>query len=109
MTDFEVIDAIEKVRTKNNINWMNILRLAFKHAPSEARDIVKKIPLERLLIEPDAPYLSPDPYRGKRNEPAHVIHKANYLADMLNIPAKELYQKTTKNFFDLFTKAEPFL
>ena len=41
MTDFEIIDAIEKVRTKNNINWMNILRLAFKHAPSEARDIVK--------------------------------------------------------------------
>ena len=41
--DFEIIDAIEKVRTKNNINWMNILRLAFKHAPSKARDIVKKI------------------------------------------------------------------
>ena len=43
MTDFEIIDAIEKVRSKNNINWMNVLRLAFKHSPSEARDIVAKI------------------------------------------------------------------
>lgn len=43
MTDLEIIDAIEKVRSKNNINWMNILRLAFKHSPSEAREIVVKI------------------------------------------------------------------
>ena len=43
MTDFQIIDAIEKVRSKNNINWMNILRLAFKHSPSESREIVAKI------------------------------------------------------------------
>lgn len=43
MTDLEIIDAIEQVRSKNNINWMNILRLAFKHSPSEARQIVAKI------------------------------------------------------------------
>ena len=43
MTDFQIIDAIEKVRSKNNINWMNILRLAFRHSPSEAREIVAKI------------------------------------------------------------------
>jgi len=43
MTDLEIIDAIEQVRSKNNINWMNILRLAFKHSPSEARKIVAKI------------------------------------------------------------------
>ena len=43
MTDFEIIDEIEKVRSKNNINWMNILRLAFKHSPDEARMIVSKI------------------------------------------------------------------
>ena len=44
--------------------------------------------------------------RGKRNEPAHVIHTANYLADMLNINPKELYEATTNNFFNIFTKAE---
>ena len=44
--------------------------------------------------------------RGKRNEPAHVIHTANYLADMLNINHKELYEATTNNFFNIFTKAE---
>lgn len=43
MTDLEIIDEIEKVRSKNNINWMNILRLAFKHSPKEARNIVRKI------------------------------------------------------------------
>ncbi|MFL2597114.1 MAG: hypothetical protein ACJ0PR_00685 [Flavobacteriaceae bacterium] len=43
MTDIEIIDIIEKVRSKNNINWMNILRLAFKHSPSEAREIIAKI------------------------------------------------------------------
>jgi len=43
MTDLEIIDKIEKIRSKNNINWMNILRVAFKYAPEEARDIVGKI------------------------------------------------------------------
>tara|TARA_B100001057_G_C22833285_1_gene944266 strand:- start:2030 stop:2224 length:195 start_codon:yes stop_codon:yes gene_type:complete len=43
MTDLEIIDEIEKVRSKNNINWMNILRLAFKNSPEEARNIVRKI------------------------------------------------------------------
>lgn len=43
MTDLEIIDEIEKVRSKNNINWMNILRLAFKNSPEEARKIVRKI------------------------------------------------------------------
>lgn len=43
MTDFEIIDQIEKIRTKNNVNWMNLLRLAFKHSPNEARKIVLQI------------------------------------------------------------------
>jgi len=43
MTDQEIIDEIEKIRSKNNINWMNILRLAFKHSPKEARKIISKI------------------------------------------------------------------
>ena len=43
MTDLEIIDKIEKIRSKNNINWMNIMRLAFKYAPDQARSIVSKI------------------------------------------------------------------
>lgn len=43
MKDFEIIDEIEKVRSKNNINWMNILRLAFRHAPEDTREIISKI------------------------------------------------------------------
>ncbi len=43
MTDSEIIDQIEQIRSKNNINWMNILRVAFKYAPGEAREIVSKI------------------------------------------------------------------
>ena len=43
MTDFQIIDAIEKVRSKNNINWMDILRLAMKHAPSETKKILKNV------------------------------------------------------------------
>ena len=71
------------------------------------RNIVKNIiPLDRLLIETDAPYLSPVPMRGKRNEPAYVTHTANYLADLLNITDVELYEKTTHNFFNLFKKAK---
>ena len=50
MTDIEIIDKIEKIRAKNNINWMNILRLAFKYSPDEAREIVKKINLDDTEI-----------------------------------------------------------
>ena len=50
MTDIEIIDKIEKIRSKNNINWMNILRLAFKYSPDEAKEIVKKINLNDTEI-----------------------------------------------------------
>lgn len=50
MTDLEIIDEIEKVRSKNNINWMNILRLAFKYSPDEARSIISKINSDDKVI-----------------------------------------------------------
>ena len=72
----------------------------------ELRDIARNVPLDRLLVETDAPYLAPEPFRGKRNEPAHVVHTARRLAEVKGISAEELAAVTTANFFRLFAKAD---
>jgi TatD DNase family protein len=73
---------------------------------SEAlRAVLKDVPLDRLLVETDAPYLAPAPHRGKRNEPAFVAHTAAALAELKGVSADELARATTDNFFRLFTKA----
>ena len=69
------------------------------------REVFSKVPLDRLLVETDAPYLSPVPYRGKRNEPAFVVHTARALATVKSIDEEALAQATTQNFFKLFSKA----
>lgn len=69
------------------------------------QEVIKKLPLEKLLVETDAPYLAPTPYRGKRNEPSYVIQIAQILSDILNVSFKEVQQVTTNNFFTLFSKA----
>ena len=79
--------------------------VTFKNA-AELRDTVKHIPLDRLLVETDAPYLAPIPHRGKRNEPAFVAHTAQTVADLKGIPAAALADATTDNFFRLFRKAK---
>jgi TatD DNase family protein len=65
---------------------------------------VKGIPLERLLIETDCPYLAPIPYRGKRNEPAYVAHTAAKVAELQGVGMAEIERATTANFLRLFTK-----
>lgn len=72
----------------------------------ELRATVRALPLDRLLLETDAPYLAPEPHRGRRNEPAHVAHVAARLAEIKGISRAEVEQATTENFFRLFTKAE---
>lgn len=77
--------------------------LTFKNS-QEIRDIAKTVPTDRLLVETDAPYLAPVPFRGKRNEPAFVAKTAAVLADTIGVTAEEIARITTENFFRLFTK-----
>jgi len=72
----------------------------------EVRSAALAVPLERLLLETDAPYLAPAPYRGKRNEPAHLIHTAERLAVIRGLGASELTRATTANFRRLFPLQE---
>jgi TatD DNase family protein len=60
------------------------------------------VPLEKLLVETDCPFLTPVPLRGKRNEPAYVEHTARFLADLYNVESEALAQQTTHNFLDFF-------
>jgi TatD DNase family protein len=76
----------------------------FKNAQN-LRDVIKTIPLDRLLVETDAPYLAPMPHRGKRNEPSFVSHTAAHLAELFDMSAEAFAAQTTENFFRLFTKA----
>ena len=69
---------------------------------TELRDIVKVLPLNKLLVETDAPYLAPEPYRGKCNEPSYVIHTAKILADLKGLDLDVIAEKTTQNFNRLF-------
>jgi TatD DNase family protein len=75
----------------------------FKNS-SALRDVIKTVPLDRLLVETDAPFLAPMPHRGKTNEPAFVVHTAKLLAELKGVSESELAAATTENFFRLFTK-----
>jgi len=80
--------------------------LTFKNA-HELRETAKSIPLSRLLVETDAPFLAPVPHRGKRNEPAFVVDTARVLAEIKGVSEKELAQATTENALKLFSKMPP--
>ena len=79
--------------------------VTFKNA-RQVQDVAKRIPLDRLLVETDSPYLAPVPYRGKTNQPAYVKNVAEFVADLRNISVEALKIASTTNFFELFSTAQ---
>ncbi|MFP4313535.1 MAG: TatD family hydrolase [Alphaproteobacteria bacterium] len=75
-------------------------------AAEELREIAKMVPLDRILVETDAPFLAPVPYRGQTNQPAYVSKTGEFLAELLNITPEEMAKHTTENFFRVFPKAK---
>ncbi|MDM8357242.1 TatD family hydrolase [Pandoraea communis] len=79
--------------------------VTFKSA-RDLQDVARRVPLERMLIETDSPYLAPVPYRGKLNQPGYVRHVAEFIADLRGEPLQKIADATTENFFRLFATAK---
>jgi TatD DNase family protein len=77
--------------------------LTFKNSDA-LREVAAALPADRGMVETDAPYLAPLPYRGKRNEPAYVLETAKVLSDVRGVSVEEMTRQTTENFFRLFSK-----
>jgi TatD DNase family protein len=75
--------------------------VTYKNA-ADLREVAKTVPADRLLVETDSPYLAPVPHRGKRNEPAYVVHTAELLAEVRGVAATEVKKQTTRNARTLF-------
>ncbi|WP_313440252.1 TatD family hydrolase [Novosphingobium sp.] len=78
--------------------------VTFKNA-KDLQDVVATIPEDRILVETDSPFLAPVPHRGKSCQPAYTADTARFVADLRGIPVEQLGEATTRNFFNLFTKA----
>jgi TatD DNase family protein len=80
--------------------------VTFRNA-DQLREVARRVPLERMLVETDAPYLTPVPYRGKSNQPAYVRYVAEHIAEVRGESLETVARATTKNFFKLFQEATP--
>ena len=85
--------------------YISISGIVTFNSASELREVVKAIPLERLLIETDSPWLAPVPHRGKQNQPGYVVEVAEFIADLKGVSVQELAEATTQNFYRLFSLA----
>ena len=97
--------STSKELAKNAINlgfYISLSGIITFNQSNDLRDIIKDLPLDKLLVETDAPYLAPEPFRGKCNEPSYVIHTAKILADLKKIEFETVANKTTENFNRLF-------
>lgn len=79
--------------------------ITFKKS-DDLREVVKRTPLDRILVETDSPYLAPMPNRGKRNEPAFVVHTARMVAELKGVSYEEIVRRTGENFLRLFNRAQ---
>lgn len=80
--------------------------VTFKNAKN-VQEAAKYCPLDRILVETDAPFLAPVPYRGQQNEPAYVLHTAKFLAQLKGVDLSVIVQASTDNFYRLFQKVKP--
>ena len=80
--------------------------VTFKNA-NALKEVAQNVPLDRILVETDSPYLAPIPFRGKTNQPAYVKHVAEEVARLRNISLAKLTEASTQNFFTLFKRAKP--
>ena len=82
--------------------YISISGIVTFNSAKSLREVVKAVPLERLLIETDSPWLAPVPHRGKSNQPGFVVEVAEFIADLKGISVDELAKATTENFYRLF-------
>ena len=75
--------------------------ITFKKAEN-LREAARVVPLGKLLVETDCPFLTPEPFRGMRNEPAYVRHTAKFLAELYGVDLESITEQTTRNFLDFF-------
>lgn len=85
-----------------HISFSGIVTFKNTHA---LKDAAKKIPIKRMLVETDSPYLAPVPHRGKSNQPAYVKYVAEHIAELRGVSLEEICERTTDNFFELFSTA----
>jgi TatD DNase family protein len=95
--------ALEAIALGFYISFSGII--TFKNAQT-IKEVAKHVPLDRILVETDSPYLAPTPYRGKTNQPSYVKHVAEEVANLRGISFDELAAATTENFFRLFKHAK---
>ncbi|HUO01864.1 MAG TPA: TatD family hydrolase [Rhizomicrobium sp.] len=86
--------------------YISISGIATFKKSDALRDVIRTVPLDRLLVETDAPFLAPVPHRGQTNEPAYVVHTAKTVAELKGVSEEELARATTDNFFRLFSKVK---
>jgi len=82
--------------------WFSVSGIATFKAAKDVREVIRAMPPDRIIVETDCPYLAPVPHRGRRNEPAYVVHVLDALADIQGWTAEEADSRTTEAFFELF-------